>query len=130
MNGLFEQIFDKSPIIQVVTDEHNVILYVNQKFENYFGYSNIDVEGKHISTLLAEPKDVDVVRQQNNEYPNVWEVVTKKGEHRFIAIETSNIKGKHLITAYDLTKEAFRARNNSLNVNELKKYLISSQTYE
>lgn len=71
MENIFEKVFDRSPIIQIITDDGNFVVQVNSRFEEYFGFKENQIKGKHVSKLLSTPEDVDVIDIRDEEYPNV-----------------------------------------------------------
>ena len=131
MDKIYKQAFQNSPIIQILTDDKNIIKDVNLKFCRYFGYLPEDIIGQHISFILSKNSDYlddqEGWLKETNSYSNIWEVETKNKDIRFIAIETKNLDdGYSLTISFDLTREGHRARENNRNMEELKKYLTKS----
>src|SRR4030042_4767880 len=50
----FEELFQNAPEAIVLVDMKSLILRVNREFTNLFGYTEKEVSGKNIDTLLAD----------------------------------------------------------------------------
>ncbi|MFU8811368.1 MAG: PAS domain S-box protein [Balneolaceae bacterium] len=53
---LFRQLFQNSPLAITVLDEHGDVMMINESFTNLFGYSEAEIKGLHLDSLIA-PKD-------------------------------------------------------------------------
>ncbi len=50
---LYTQLFQNAPVAVVLLDEHHLVMQSNKGFEKMFGYSEADIKGKSLNTVIV-----------------------------------------------------------------------------
>ncbi len=98
-----------------ITDDHNMILYVNRAFLNTYGYERKEILGKSISILRCGDynEKTDVILKKTREGHWQGELVNKRkdGTEFPVFISTSRVEGEdgsfisHIGVAVDITEQ-------------------------
>lgn len=86
-----DSLFKSNPEASVYTDAEGIIIDINQRFENLFGYNLQELKGKDICEIIVPPQEIIGVRERLRDLksPIAYEAARRKKDGSMITIRLS-----------------------------------------
>lgn len=123
----YKNVFKFSPVPQLIVSNRNYIIDANKKFLQVFHGELNEFKEQHLDSIFEDPNASTQLFTDAFSHKKKWAIKTRHSKIRNMYIHPTLLEDVNLLTFFDSNVYSFQEP--SININELKKYLISSNTH-